>query len=189
LPLDRFSGPNAQITVTTPTFQRIDANLSFAVSEVPIFAEGSEGYGVMSFGGVSLRPTRSIRLAWTGGVQQIYRQRDDDRFARAILSRIKAEYQPSRALFFRAIADYSNERQAALEDARTGAPLLRAGIPVPARRSRGLRIDLLTSYEPSPGTVAFLGYGSSLQESPPALNSLERMNDGFFIKVAYLFRR
>lgn len=188
-PLADFSGPNVQVTVTTPTFREVDAYVSVAVAELPIYAEGSEGYGFTTFGGVSLRPTQSIRLGWTGGLQQFYRQRDDDRFARAILSRVKAEYQPTRALFFRAIADYSYEQQAALEDARTGAPILVGSVPFPARTRKALRIDLLTSFEPSPGTVAFLGYGSSMQESPPLLSTLDRVNDGFFFKLAYLFRR
>jgi hypothetical protein len=49
---------------------------------------------------------------------------------------------------------------------------------------------VLASYEPSPGTVAFLGYGSaSLATDPGDLSTLQRENDGFFVKLAYLFRR
>ena len=33
----------------------------------------------------------------------------------------------------------------------------------PATEFNGLRLDLLGSFEPTPGTVAFLGYGSSLE--------------------------
>ena len=52
----------------------------------------------------------------------------------------------------------------------------RCSIPSPATRSssgerpsrrrayNGLRVDLLASFEPTPGTVAFLGYGSSLRD-------------------------
>ena len=53
-----------------------------------------------------------------------------------------------------------------------------------------LRTDWLASYEPSPGTAAFLGYGSTTQ--PPAgsrLVDLQRVADGFFVKLAYQFRR
>ncbi len=53
-----------------------------------------------------------------------------------------------------------------------------------------LRMDWLVSYEPTPGTVAFLGYGSTLDgDQPLTLRDLRRINDGFFVKVAYLFRR
>jgi hypothetical protein len=187
--LPDFSGANAQIGVTTPVWRRVDANASLALAQVPLFVEGSEGAGYTALAGVSVRPTPSIRLNWTGGVQQLYRQRDDDKFARAILSRVRAEYQPSRALFFRAIADYNYQTQAALEDARTGVPLMRGLTAVGEVRAKTLRMDLLVSYEPSPGTVAFFGYGSSSQERPPFLPELQRVNDGFFVKLAYLFRR
>jgi hypothetical protein len=53
-----------------------------------------------------------------------------------------------------------------------------------------VRVDLLASYEPTPGTVAFLGYGNSLQtEDPLAQTDLVRTSDGFFLKLAYQFRR
>jgi len=50
-------------------------------------------------------------------------------------------------------------------------------------------VDWLFSYRPTPGTVAFLGYGSSLVE-PSAFRfaGLSRVSDGFFVKLSYLFR-
>ncbi len=52
-----------------------------------------------------------------------------------------------------------------------------------------LRVDWLFSYRPSPGTVFFAGYGSSLDEPRSfGFNRLERVNDGFFIKASYLWR-
>ena len=51
-------------------------------------------------------------------------------------------------------------------------------------------MDWLFSYVPSPGTVLFAGYGSSLTE-PEAFRfrHLERVRDGVFVKLSYLFRR
>ncbi len=187
--LSRVTGPTMQWTLTTPTFRRFDANLNITRARAALFAEGSSGMSLNATGGVSVRPTRSVRLGWTGGLQQLERARDGDEFARTLLSRVKVEYQPSRALFFRAIADYRDERQASLEDARTGHALLRAGAPVLGFERRNLRLDLLVSYEPTPGTVAFFGYGAGLQEAPPLTETLTRMNDGFFVKLAYQFRR
>ena len=65
-----------------------------------------------------------------------------------------------------------------------------AGVAQPTTEFNGFRLDLLASYEPTPGTVAFLGYGSSL-ESDEAFNwsRLERTTDGFFVKLAYQIRR
>ena len=51
------------------------------------------------------------------------------------------------------------------------------------------RLDLLASFEPSPGTVAYFGYGSALVEDPFQRDQLRRANDGFFFKLAYQFRR
>jgi hypothetical protein len=111
-------------------------------------------------------------------------------FARSTIPRLKLEYQPSRSLFFRAIGEYRSERRAELLDPGSGAPLLVAGSPQPVTEFNGLRVDLLASFEPTPGTVAFLGYGSSL-ESDQEFNwsRLQRVNDGFFVKLAYQVRR
>jgi len=50
-------------------------------------------------------------------------------------------------------------------------------------------MDTLFSYQPTPGTMVFAGYGSLLSE-PEGLRfgSRRRTNDGFFLKVSYLFR-
>ena len=75
-------------------------------------------------------------------------------------------------------------------DPATGDSLFVSGAAQPTADFNGLRVDLLASYEPTPGTVAFLGYGSSL-ESDAEFNwsRLERTNDGFFVKLAYQLRR
>jgi hypothetical protein len=52
-----------------------------------------------------------------------------------------------------------------------------------------MRVDWLVSYTPSPGTVFYLGYGSSLAEPEAfAFRGLHRLSDGFFAKVSYLYR-
>jgi hypothetical protein len=115
---------------------------------------------------------------------------DGSEFARAIIPRLQAEYQPNRALFFRAIGEYRSERRAALLDPESGDPLFIDGAAQPAVRSNGLRVDLLASFEPTPGTVAFLGYGSSLEtDGDFDWSRLQRVNDGFFVKLAYRVRR
>jgi hypothetical protein len=56
-------------------------------------------------------------------------------------------------------------------------------------RTNDLRIDWLFSYQPNPGTVFFAGYGSSLTETLPLkFNDMRRTQDGFFVKLSYLFR-
>jgi hypothetical protein len=115
---------------------------------------------------------------------------DGREFARTTIPRLKVEYQPRRSLFFRAIGEYRSERRVALTDPASGAPLFVAGAAQPATEFNGLRVDLLASFEPTPGTVAFLGYGSSLEtDAEFNWSRLERRSDGFFVKLAYQIRR
>jgi hypothetical protein len=65
-----------------------------------------------------------------------------------------------------------------------------SGAAQPATEFNGLRVDLLASFEPTPGTVAFLGYGSSLEtDGEFNWSRLQRRNDGFFMKLAYQVRQ
>jgi hypothetical protein len=77
-----------------------------------------------------------------------------------------------------------------LVDPVTGAPLYLDGEPAVGTEFNGLRMDFLASYEPTPGTVAFFGYGSSM-ETDEEFNwsHLSRVNDGFFVKLAYQYRQ
>ena len=112
------------------------------------------------------------------------------------IPRLKLEYQATRAIFGRLIADYDAQYQDNLrDDSRTERPILirnaTTGVYLPALASRtnGLRLDALFAWQPTPGTVFFAGYGSSLQEKDAfAFRRLSRSTDGFFVKFSYLFR-
>jgi hypothetical protein len=157
---------------------------------VAIFAEGSAGDARAVSGSLALRPSRSVRLDLTTALQRIDRGVDGSEFARTVLPRVRAEFQPTRAFFLRAITEYRAERRSALRDARTGQPLAVGDVPVGAASLNTVRLDLLASYQPVPGTVAFLGYGVSLNETDSfAFNELSRTADGVFFKLAYRFRR
>jgi hypothetical protein len=163
--------------------------VTYSRGGVPIFEEGASGRGRQLSGGLELRPTPTIRVAATGTAFHLFRM-DGSEFARAIIPRLQLEYQPNRALFFRAIGEYRSERRAALLEPGTGDSLFVAGQAQPAVRTNGLRVDLLASFEPTPGTVAFLGYGSSLEtDGDFNWSRLERLNDGVFVKLAYRVRR
>jgi len=186
--LSNLFGSN--ISLTTPTYKRFNASVDARSSEVAIYAEASEGRETRASGSVAVRPTGSIRLDGSATFSRITRAADGSEFGRTIIPRVKLEYQRTRALFFRVVAEYRSEKQAALIDPVTGLPLLRLGRPADALRFDGLRVDFLVSFEPRPGTVAFFGYGSSLESGRVlGLQDLTRQSDGFFVKLAYLFRR
>ena len=189
-PLARVAGYGSSLQLRTPAFRRFDAERSAGRGRAPIFAEGAEGVLSELRGGLALRPSASVRAALEMAYQRIERERDGSEFARTLLPRAQLEYQPTRALFFRTIGEWRAERRAALVDARTGRPLRIGGVAADAQRTEGLRLDLLASYTPTPGTVVFLGYGASLGAVDTfAFRRLQRASDGVFLKLAYQFRR
>jgi hypothetical protein len=188
-PADDFSGVVWQAKVNTPTWRKVDVELSYRRGRAAIFEEGATGKGWLLEGEVELRPAATVRIVATGAVLRLFRL-DGSEFARSTIPRLKLEYQPNRALFFRVIGEVRSERRAALIDPATGDSLFVGSQPQPATKYNGLRLDLLASFEPTPGTVAFLGYGSSM-ETDREFNwsRLERVTDGFFLKLAYQVRR
>ncbi len=188
-PADEFSGLTGQVKVTTPTWQKLGAEVSYGRGRAAIFQEGTTGRAWQLIGALTLRPTSTVRVSATGTVFRLSR-RDGSEFARSTIPRLKLEYQPNRALFFRAIGEYRSERRGSLIDRVSGDSLYVDGVAQPTAGFNGFRLDLLASFEPTPGTVAFLGYGSSL-ESDEEFNwsRLHRMSDGFFVKLAYQVRR
>ena len=152
-----------------------------------MFSEGTETSVSLA---ANVRAGGTLRVGTLLALSGITRRRDGSEFARALIPRLKVEYQPRRSLFARAVAEYQAERRDALRDARTGALLLVDGALAGRDDFNRLRVDLLLSYEPTPGTVAFLGYGSSLDNGRTfGFDALARESDGFFLKLAYRFRR
>jgi hypothetical protein len=188
-PADDFSGFVWRTGVTTPTWRQLEAHVQYQRGRAAIFEEGTTGKAWLLTGELGLRPASTIRVALTGTVFRLSRL-DGGEFARTTIPRLKVEYQPRRSLFFRAIGEYRSERRAALVEPASGAPLVVAGAAQPGTEFNGLRVDLLASFEPTPGTVAFLGYGSSLEtDGEFNWSRLERRSDGFFVKLAYQVRR
>jgi hypothetical protein len=121
--------------------------------------------------------------------ERLTRARDGSRFSTANIPRLKLEYQVTRAIFLRYVGQYFAQDQVALVDPRTGQPLLVNGSAAAPRVTNDFRNDLLFSYRPTPGTVVFFGYGSSLTEADAfRFQNLQRASDGFFLKLSYLFR-
>ena len=72
---------------------------------------------------------------------------------------------------------------------RFGNPILVDGVKDPGRVQNQLRMDWLFSYRPVPGTLVYLGYGSTMEEPRRfKFQELARTTDGFFGKVSYVFR-
>jgi hypothetical protein len=157
---------------------------------VAVFAEGSEGRTQRIDATFGFRPSPGLRVEGLAALSRLTRAYDGSEYSRTIIPRLKVEYQPGRAVLFRVVSELRDERTDALRVARSSNVLFIDGVPSSATHDRRLRTDWLISYEPSPGTVAFLGYGSTLERpETDGLSRLRRAQDGFFLKVAYQFRR
>jgi hypothetical protein len=175
------------LTVTTPVFQTVNGSIETRYGEVPLFAEAGRGRELRTVATLSARPTTSIRTTASSTAARLWRASGGE-FASTVILRLSAEYQPTRSMFFRLVPEYRTERYVTLRDA-AGRPVLAGGVPLRPRDRRGLRVDTLFSYQPSPGTVAFFGYGTALESPEPFESPIRRTSDGFFVKLAYLFRR
>jgi hypothetical protein len=174
-----FNTPNRSLTFS--------ANIG--AGSGAIFAEAAEGRGLNTFLGLTWKPTTGLRIEGQWVHSRLSRAQDGSWFSTANIPRLKIEYQLTRAIFFRYVGQYAAEERDSLRDPGSGRPLLIDSLPQPRFTSIGFRNDFLFSYKPTPGTVFFFGYGSSLSE-PTAFSfrNLQRTSDGFFLKASYLFR-
>ncbi len=157
------------LSFETPEFKHFSGNAFILWGNDENFFEWSPGRIIISNAGVTWRPTGKLRLDGTYALQQVRRVSDGSLVNVAHLPRLKMEYQVSRPIFLRLVGEYGHEKQDSLrDDTRTEAPILvfdaEAGDFVRTRAftRSSFRGDILFSYQPNPGTVVFLGYGSTL---------------------------
>ena len=184
------------LSLNTPEFSSFSGTLQYLWGRDENFFEWSPAdikYLTLT---ADWRPTAQVRVGAQYQLQAFDRRTDGSTVGIRRIPRLKVEYQLTRAIFFRVVAEYDARRQDALrDDGRTELPIVIRD-PVtgsyapaaPSQRNR-FRLDWLFSYQPTPGTVVFAGYGSTLTE-PEGLRfrALQRDRDGFFLKVSYLFR-
>ena len=186
----------ASVGLGTPVWRTFQGSTSVGSGHTAIFDEAAEGRQTQYNASLNWRPRPRIRIAAQYVRNVITRARDGTRFSREDIPRLKLEYQATRSIFVRFVGQYTARLRDALRQPGTELPIARldpsSGTYAVAARedANGLRVDWLFSYRPGPGTLIYLGYGSSLEE-PSAFafgSQLHRATDGFFAKVSYLFR-
>jgi hypothetical protein len=187
---DRLPNLDYVLSVGTPRFQQFNADLFALYGRDENFFEWASANILFITLNAAWRPTEQLRFELIYNHQQYNRRTDNSIVGLRRVPRLKVEYQLTRALFLRLVGQYDAQFTDALrDDTRTDLPLLIGGEPTVAERTNDFRVDWLFSYRPTPGTVLFLGYGSSLDEAQSfRFNRLTRRNDGFFFKLSYLFR-
>ena len=188
------------LSVTTPEFKTFSGNAFILWGNDENFYEWSPGRIIIANGGLNWRPTGQVRVESTYALQEVRRRSDGSLVNRQHIPRVKVEYQLSRPIFLRIVGEYLHEQQTSLrDDTRTEGAILIYDpgvgdfVRTEAFTRSSFRGDLLFSYQPVPGTVAFLGYGSTLQD--PTVDDagfdrsgMRRVSDGVFLKLSYLFR-
>jgi hypothetical protein len=149
-------------------------------------------YGTLS---VQWRPSERVRVDFDQNLQSYERRTDHSYVGIRRVPRLRLEYQATRSIFVRYVGEYATNYQDALrDDSRTNLPLVLVAPdgtfePMGPVRQRSFRSDWLFSYQPTPGTVLFAGYGNTLAtENAAVQRNLRRTRDGLFLKYSYLIR-
>jgi len=194
VPPSRITTFTTELRVSTPQYSTFSASLSVAAGHDVDFLETSRVRRLDYDASLNARPTRHIRIEATYQSMSFHRLSDGELTTSTRIPRLKVEYQVSRPIFVRVVAQYTATQRAPLQDPGTGQTLLVRGTdgtltPSVRTESNQLRADWLFSYRPSPGTVFFLGYGNTLTEPDPLrMTELHPVDNAFFVKVSYLFR-
>jgi hypothetical protein len=178
----------ASFRITTPTYRVFSGTVGITESQVPIFREAAPGNSSEIDAALDLRPTTAVRSSFQLSRLTIARKSDGSRFSSETIPRIKVEYQISPPIFLRLVGQYAARSRSPLRD-RNGNPILVDGVLDTGETTNEFSTDWLFSYRPVPGTLVYLGYGSTLEEPREfRFQDLRRTRDGFFGKISYLFR-
>ena len=176
------------LRATTPTTRFFSATGDVSWGAVPIFSEASPGKATRIDAAIDFRPTTALRNSLQMSRLTLVRTRDGSRFSTETIPRLKTEYQVTPAIFLRLVGQYSARSRSSLQD-RNGNPILVGGVRDSGSTTNEFTVDGLFSYRPIPGTLVYLGYGSTMDEPNQfRFQELRRTRDGFFGKVSYLFR-
>ena len=149
-------------------------------------------YGTLA---VQWRPSERLRVDFDHNLQSFERRTDDSYVGIRRVPRLRLEYQATRSIFVRYVGEYATNFQDVAARRFSDEPAAGARrpdgtfSPLGPVRQRSFRSDWLFSYQPTPGTVLFAGYGNTLATEDAALRrEMRRTRDGLFLKYSYLIR-
>ena len=192
---NRLPNYGVDMGLNTPQWKTFAGSIGVTTGRDDNFDEWSSALILFTTLNLDWRPTDRLRLNSRWIDQQFFRKSDRSLVRRRMIPRLKTEYQLSRPIFVRFVTQYDGSKVDAFrDDGRSNFPVLFRNPDGTFRRSvarerGGLRSDVLFSYQPTPGTVFFAGYGASHGANEflePSL--LLRSSDAFFIKASYLLR-
>ncbi|MGE0556257.1 MAG: DUF5916 domain-containing protein [Gemmatimonadales bacterium] len=186
------------LALSTPWVGPFSADLSATWGNDVNYEEWSPARILFVESSFQFRPTTQLRAEGTYLLTSYKRRSDFSTVSVTHIPRLRIEYQVSPAIFLRVVGEYrSAHRDDLRDDGRTEDPILildpsdgvyKRGLAL-ATESDGLRADFLFSFQPTPGTVFFAGYGGQYRDTGRfRFAGLDRSSDGFFLKASYLFR-
>jgi len=193
---DLFDGLNSfNMFMFASGWERLRGRISADFKEVPIFYGGDPVDVADSWGGeisLTILPTRFLSME-AAVRHAVLNHKDGTRFSRATIPRIKAQYQFNRALFLRGTLEYASAERGDLRASGTDLSLESCDEDgcelLDGSDSNDILVEALLSYEPSPGTVFFLGYSRQMEDSRRfGFEAVQPTADGLFAKMSYRFR-
>jgi len=193
----RFAGLHSlSLRGWVSSWESVRLSLGGGWDQTPIFSSGVPvdlGQSWSGDVGVTLIPTGQMQFELGARHVSIFRDRDGSRYSSATIPRVQARYQLTRAMYVRGIGEYANQERGALLDPVTGAPVWSCSDSGCFERSgsdqHDFRVETLLGYEPSPGTVVFLGYTRQFRDTAAfSFEQVQPVADGLFLKLSYRFR-
>jgi hypothetical protein len=193
---DLFGGMNSvRLRAWLSSWERARLSLGAGWSETPIFTRGvpaDVGESIGADASLNLYPTGSFSMEVGLRHSTISRKRGHSRYSAATIPRLQARYQFSRALYVRAIGEYSSQERGDVLDPVSSAPVVSCGescSPRAGTSAHDFRVEGLVGYEPSPGTVVYLGYSREMRDAQAfGFREVTPQADGLFVKLSYRFR-
>lgn len=157
--------------------------------EIPLFDEGSLGWESRLAPSLRMQPGERLRIEANYTWVRLERADDGSHFSTAHIPRLRAQYQFNKSLLARVLGQYDLELRQPLRHPVTGQAVLVDGVLQDTRERGDFTGQVLVSFEPSPGTIFFVGY-NRVMDGPYGLrlDRKELLQDGFFMKLSYLFR-
>jgi hypothetical protein len=182
------------LQVNTPQFSKFDLSLLQLAGRDENFFEWSAADISITEAALNYRPTDKLRAKISYNASIYWRHSDGTIAGKTLIPRLDLEYQLARPVFLRLIGQYDAAYQDNLrDDSRSNLPIFTRN-PATGGYTRAaqfqnnqLQLSFLFSYQPVPGTVAFVGYGRNLTEPDAFRFALQPSNDNVFVKFSYLF--
>ena len=207
---DRFGALNGlNGFVMASSWQKIRGNIRFGWAETPLFdrsrdvpVEVADQWSASA--SLNLYPFTALQAEIGVNHETLNRKLDGSEYSSATIPRIRAQYQFSKSLFLRGIFEYEKVERQPLLDPVDGLPLEFCSEDFESTSSTDgllcnaltgsdgyeIHVEALLSYEPSPGTVMYIGYTREMDDTGAfRFRRVEPQADGLFAKVSYRFRR